>query len=206
LSFLTPSHLKEIGLLPDTVDDSYKQLINTQLGVALSKIPILPWTYLVDLWRWNVFSGKTPKENYQKDWIKLVERYQGMSRPMDSTPEDFDPGAKYHVASNVPYIRYFGAAIIQFQFHEALCEAANHTGPIHKCSIFNSTAAGERFAEMLSLGKSMAWQEAIRVVTQGKASSLDGKAILDYFEPLNKWLEEQNRGKQCGWGDRARVF
>jgi peptidyl-dipeptidase A len=28
---------------------------------------------------------------------------------------------------------------------------------------------------------------------------MDATAILDYFAPLKKWLDEQNRGKPVGW-------
>ena len=68
------------------------------MGVALSKIPILPWTYLVDLWRWKVFSGEISPAEYQSKWTDLVEKYQGLKRPTAASPDDFDPGAKYHVA------------------------------------------------------------------------------------------------------------
>ena len=42
---------------------------------------------------------------------------------------------KYHVAGNVPYARYFLAAVLQFQFHRALCRAAAYEGPLHRGSI-----------------------------------------------------------------------
>lgn len=38
--------------------------------------------------------------------------------------------------------RYFVSFILQFQFHEKLCEAANHTGPLHTCDIYRSAEAG----------------------------------------------------------------
>jgi hypothetical protein len=28
---------------------------------------------------------------------------------------------------------------------------------------------------------------------------MDASAITEYFAPLLKWLEEQNKGQQCGW-------
>nr|CAD7438416.1 unnamed protein product [Timema bartmani] len=47
--------------------------------------------------------------------------------------------------------RYFVAHILQFQFHKALCIAAGqydptdpNTQPLHKCDIYNSTAAGQK--------------------------------------------------------------
>ena len=40
--------------------------------------------------------------------------------------------------------RYFVKTVLQFQFHEALCNASGHTGPLHTCDIYNSSAAGEQ--------------------------------------------------------------
>jgi peptidyl-dipeptidase A len=28
---------------------------------------------------------------------------------------------------------------------------------------------------------------------------MDATAILEYFAPLKKWLDEQNKGKMVGW-------
>lgn len=42
--------------------------------------------------------------------------------------------------------RYFVGFIIQFQFHEALCQAAGHKGPLHQCDIYQSKEAGKRLA------------------------------------------------------------
>lgn len=39
--------------------------------------------------------------------------------------------------------RYFVSFVIQFQFHQALCTAAGHTGPLHKCDIYQSKEAGK---------------------------------------------------------------
>ncbi len=40
---------------------------------------------------------------------------------IETDTDAFDPGAKYHVPSNVPYTRYFLAHILQFQFQRAAC-------------------------------------------------------------------------------------
>lgn len=44
--------------------------------------------------------------------------------------------------STHPPPRYFVSFVIQFQFHQALCVAAKHTGPLHKCDIYESKEAG----------------------------------------------------------------
>ena len=71
-------------------------------------------------------------------------KYQGLVPPVERNQEDFDPGSKYHVAASVPYDRYFVSLILTFQFHDALCRASNHTGPLHKCDIYESKAAGKK--------------------------------------------------------------
>ena len=70
-------------------------------------------------------------------------KYQGIQPPVPRGEGDFDPGAKYHIPANVPYIRYFFSYVGQFQFHEALCKAANHTGPLYTCDIYRSKEAGQ---------------------------------------------------------------
>ncbi|MEO7093991.1 MAG: M2 family metallopeptidase, partial [Polyangiales bacterium] len=92
---------------------------------------------------------------------------------------------------------YFLAAIYQFQFHRALCRAAGHKGPLHTCSIYDSKEAGAKLQAMLALGSSRPWPEALAVLSGEKEA--DATAMLEYFEPLRKFLAEQNKGQTCGW-------
>lgn len=193
---VTPGYSSEVGILGD-VTRTEKALINLQLKEALDKIAFLPFGKLIDEWRWKVFSGEISFEDMNAAWWDLRAEYQGIAAPVPRSEEDFDPGAKYHIPSNVPYTRYFLARILQFQFHEALCRAAGHEGPLHTCSIYGSEAAGERLRAMLSLGASRPWPEALEVITGTR--EMDGTALVAYFEPLLDWLEEQNRGRTCGW-------
>jgi peptidyl-dipeptidase A len=193
---VTPGYLKGVGLL-DQVPANDHGRINQQMKIALGKIAFLPFGYLIDKWRWDVFSGKTPKEKYNEAWWSLKTKYQGVSRPVPGTEDDFDPAAKYHVASSTPYIRYFLAAIYQFQFYRALCKAAGHTGPIDTCSFYGNKDAGQKLIAMLSLGASKPWQEALAVLN-GETKA-DATAILDYFAPLRAFLKEENKSEQCGW-------
>ena len=192
---VTPEYLKEVGLLanvpPESADTGYL------LKMALDKIAFLPFGLLIDKWRWKVFSGEITPEQYNKAWWDLKAKYQGVAPPVERSEADFDPGAKYHIASNTPYARYFLARILQFQFHRALCEAAGEKGPLHRCSIYKSKAAGERLNKMLSMGKSKPWPDALEAISGQR--QMDATAILDYFAPLKKWLDEQNKGEKLGW-------
>jgi peptidyl-dipeptidase A len=193
---VTPEYLKKLGLL-DAVPKTDHGRVNQQMKIALERIAFLPFGYLIDKWRWDVFAGKTPKEKYNEAWWALKTKYQGVSRPVPGTEDDFDPAAKYHVATSTPYVRYFLAAIYQFQFYRALCKAAGHTGPIDTCSFYDNKDAGKKLIAMLSLGASKPWQEALAVLS-GETKA-DAAAMLDYFAPLRAWLKEQIKGEQCGW-------
>ncbi len=192
---ITPEYLVKLGLL-DKAPDASKD-IGLLLHRALEKIAFLPFGLVIDQWRWKVFSGEIPPEKYNQTWWELRQKYQGVAPPPGRSEADFDPGAKYHVAANVPYMRYFLAHILQFQFHRALSQAAGCTGPLNRCSIFDSKAAGAKLQAMLEMGQSRPWQEALEQIAGTR--EMDATAIRDYFAPLQKWLDEQNRGKPVGW-------
>ncbi len=193
---VTPEYLAKIGLL-DKAPQNDKSDMNVLMRRALDRVAFLPFGLMIDKWRWDVFSGKTPPGQYNKAWWDLVLKYQGVAPPGERTEADFDPGSKFHVPSNVPYLRYFLAHIYQFQFHRALCKAAGHTGPLHKCSIYGSKAAGDKLKAMLAMGASRPWPEAMKAISG--ESKADAAALLEYFAPLSAYLKEQNKGEQCGW-------
>lgn len=192
---VTPEYLKKIGLL-QTVPDSSKD-IGLLLYKALEKVAFLPFGLMIDKWRWQVFSGQIPPDQYNASWWKLRLEYQGVAPPIPRSEADFDPGAKYHVPANYPYARYFLADILQFQFHRALSKIAGCTGPLNRCSIYGNKEAGARLNAMLAMGESQPWPKALAALTGQQ--QMDATAILDYFAPLKKWLDEQNRGKPVGW-------
>lgn len=192
---VTPKYLKQIGLLEQVPDESKD--IGLLMKMALDKVAFLPFGLMVDQWRWQVFSGQVKPEQYNEAWWKLREKYQGVSAPVARSEADFDAAAKFHVPGNTPYTRYFLADILQFQFHRALCGIAKDDGPIHRCSIYNSKEAGAALNKMLEMGASKPWQEALQSLT-GKPE-MDSSAMLDYFAPLKAYLDEQNKGRNCGW-------
>ncbi|HZP48865.1 MAG TPA: M2 family metallopeptidase [Vicinamibacterales bacterium] len=192
---VTPEYLVRIGLLDKAPDASRDTgLLMTR---ALEKIAFLPFGLLIDQWRWKVFSGEVTPQHYNKAWWDLRLKYQGVAPPSARDEAFFDPAAKYHVPDNTPYTRYFLADIYQFQFHRALAKAAGCALPLHRCSIYESKAAGQRLNAMLSMGVSRPWPEALEALTGTR--QMDATAILDYFAPLSAWLDEQLEGKPVGW-------
>ena len=192
---ITPEYLRQVGLLTEVPGPEGD--IPLLLRQAMDKVAFLPFGLLIDQWRWKVFSGSITPAQYNAAWWTLREQYQGISAPLPRTEEDFDPGAKYHVAGNVPYMRYFLARVLQFQLYRSLCKSAGQTGPLHRCTFFDNKEAGARLARMLETGASKPWQDILFEMTGERR--MDGNAILEYFAPLQTWLDQQNRGKPVGW-------
>ncbi len=192
---VTPEYLNQVGLLktvPGPEGD-----IDLLLQKALEKIAFQPFGILMDKWRWDVFTGKITPYEYNKAWWDLVRKYQGLKPGNIRTEKDFDPGAKYHIPGNTPYARYFLANVYQFQFYRALCKQRGHTGPLHRCSFYGDKVAGKRLGDMMAMGASRPWPDALEAMTGSR--QMDATAILEYFAPLQAWLDEQNKGQAVGW-------
>ena len=131
--------------------------------MALNKLVFMPFGYLVDKYRWDLFSGWADKNDLNCHWVKQRIDIQGESMhiwifnitinmncstslgvapPNQRSEEDFDPGAKYHVAGNVRYVRYFTAHIYEFQFYRELCLVSGEyvpgdpSKPLHRCNFY----------------------------------------------------------------------
>ena len=193
---ITPAYLHQLGLV-DEVSESPEAVLNKQMLDALQKVSFLPFGRMIDQWRWDVFSGSVPPEQWNQHWWDLRAQYQGVGAPGPRPADAFDPGAKYHIPANTPYLRYFLASVLQFQFHQSLCETAGYEGPVHTCSIYGSEEAGDKLSAMLAMGASEPWPDALEAVTGTR--EMDGAAMIAYFSPLMGWLEEQNAGRECGW-------
>jgi len=194
---ITPEYLVQIGLLDRSQVPSADKDIGLLLRQAMDKVAFLPFGLLIDRWRWQVFSGEITPDNYQKAWTDMRLKYQGIVPPSERPADAFDPGAKYHIPAVVPYTRYFLARILQFQFYEAACKQAGWKGPLHRCSFYGDKKVGEKLNTMLAMGASKPWPDALEAFTGSR--EISGKPMIRYFAPLAKWLEEQNRGKTCGW-------
>ena len=192
---ITPSYLKQIGLIEEepSADADLALLMNT----ALDKIAFLPFAISVDSWRWGVLRGETPVSGYNQSWVDTRLKNQGIIPPGPRPADAFDPGAKYHIPGNTPYLRYFLSFVMQFQFHEAACEMAGWEGPLHRCSIYNNKEVGKRFEDMMTLGASQPWPDALEAFTGTR--EMDGSSIAAYFDPLVTYLKEENEGRTCGW-------
>ena len=195
---ITPEYYNKIGLISEAeAKAATSDPISLLMQQALQGVVSVPWTLMLDKWRAGVFSGETSESELNNSWWELREYYQGIGVPRERGADAFDPGAKYHIPGNTPYTRYYLAQILQYQFHESLCNQMGFEGPLHECSIYDNELAGKKLRAMLSLGQSQEWQVALEALTGTR--SLSGKSMLNYYKPLKDWLDVQNTDRTCGW-------
>ena len=194
---ITPDYLVQIGLMDQSKVPSPDKDTGLLLRQAMDKVAFLPFGLLIDKWRWQVFSGQIKPTQYESSWNALRLQYQGIVPPVPRDETRFDAGAKYHVANSVPYTRYFLARLLQFQFYKAACDQSGWKGPLHRCSFFGNKEVGARLDAMLKMGASKPWPDALEAFTGSR--EISGEALMEYFAPLKKWLDEQNAGKPKGW-------
>ena len=195
---ITPDYLTQIDFISEKEASLAKEdPIGLLMKQALDGVVVVPWALMLDKWRSGVFNGEIDETNLNSSWWRLREYYQGISTSTERSEEYFDPGAKYHIPGNTPYTRYYLARIMQYQFHEALCNEIEFDGLLHECSIYGSKKAGDKIISTMALGESLPWQDAFENLTSTR--QLSGKSILNYYAPLKDWLDEQNKNRTCGW-------
>ncbi|CAH0583130.1 unnamed protein product [Chrysodeixis includens] len=183
----SPEHLKTLNLVK--VETGPEVTLNHLLWVALEKFPLMAFAYVLDKWRWDVF-GNSSLENWNQHWWDLRMKETGVSPPVPRNETDLDPAAKYHVVSHVQYITYLISHVLEFQILLSLCKRANHTGPLHECSIYGVKEAGKLLSDGMALGASEDWRTVLHAITGETELSTDG--ILQYFSELQKFLKEEN--------------
>ena len=195
---ITPDYLNKIGFISsEEATSAKKDPIGLLMKQALEGVVVIPWALTLDKWRSGVFNGEIEESNLNSSWWDMRESYQGITSPVNRSEDYFDPGAKYHIPANTPYTRYYLARIMQYQFHEALCNAMNFDGLLHECSIYGNEIAGEKIISTMALGQSQPWQDAFENITGSR--KLSGSSVMNYYKPLKEWLDKQNENRMCGW-------
>ena len=195
---ITPDYLNKIGFISeDEAELAKNDSIGLLMKQALEGVVVIPWALMLDKWRAGVFTGEIGKDELNQAWWNMRESYQGIAPPSERSEQYFDPGAKYHIPGNTPYTRYYLARIMQYQFHESLCNEMGFVGPLHECSIYGDKVAGEKIISTMAMGQSSPWQDAFEKLTGSR--NISGKSVMNYYKPLKDWLDIQNNNRICGW-------
>lgn len=206
LSVITPVHLAKVGLLNSSqIEQNLDDLnLNYQLRMAMDKIAFLPFSFIIDKWRWDVFNDNKLTNHMNRHWWELRLKYQGISPPIKRSEKDFDPGSKYHIPAGVEYVRYFVSHILQFQFYKHLCQNVTKMDKLYQCDFYENKMAGKQLIEMLQKGSSDHWENILKDFIGTSEMSTD--AIYEYFAPLNRTLSDFiiNNKISVGWNAKGK--
>jgi peptidyl-dipeptidase A len=197
---VSPAHLVKLGFVnEEDITPHYE--INYLMRLALQKVAFIPFSYIMDKYRFALFRNQINRE-YELNsmwWALRIEHEGIMAAVPRSDATNFDAGAKYHIPANVPYLRYFIAHILQFQFYRGLCRLQGVTKRLHMCDIYGNKDVGDKFKDMLGMGSSKPWAEILESLTG--ETKLEPQAMLDFFKPLHTWLKKENikRNYTVGW-------
>jgi peptidyl-dipeptidase A len=191
-------YLKSQKIVPaDYAPDEVAVLLNDALTHS---IPFLFWASgTMTHWEADVYAGNLPESEWNARWWKHVGDFQGVEAPggAGSRGEEWcDAATKTHINDNpCYYYSYAVATVLKFQFNDHIARKILRQPP-QSCNYAGSREVGDFLRRMLESGGTRDWRTVLREAT---GEDLSTRAMVEYFKPLQKWLEEQNRGRKIGW-------
>jgi len=87
------------------------------------------------------------------------------------------------------------AEVFKHQLHDYIAKKILHQPP-QSCNYANNREVGEFLRRIMVKGATEDWRKVLRDAT---GEDLSTRAMLEYYQPLMSWLEEQNKGRPIGW-------
>ena len=194
-----PAYLEAVGVLPKGFQiDQQQQLVDEALTSA---IPFVAWSAgTMAHFEHDLYEKDLPPSEWQGRWWKYVAQFQGVappsSRPAGIDKDGCDACTKTHINDTpAAYYQYAIAAAIKYQLHDHICRQILHRDP-HACSYYGHKEVGDFLRSILKQGATRPFSDIIREAT---GEPLSTRAMMEYFKPLDAWLDQQLKGKPVGW-------
>ena len=190
-----PAYLKEIGLLEEDAEiDEIAWLLDEALDQAVVFIPFSAGT--MSFFEHDLYEENLPVGEFNRRWWEHAARFQGIAPPSPRGEEFCDACTKTHITDDpAQYYDYAMAFVLKYQLHTYIAKHILGQDP-RNCNYYGNKEVGSFLWELLSLGATRDWREVVREKTGGEVST---KAMLEYFEPLVAYLQEENAGREVGW-------
>ncbi|RYD71070.1 MAG: peptidase, partial [Sphingobacteriales bacterium] len=191
MAALQKPFLAQNGLLPANVKtDEMQELLKD----ALQYITFIPFSAgVMTDFEHDLYANNLPKDQYNKDWWNLVQKYQGIVPPTNRGEEYCDAASKTHINDDAAqYYDYAMSFILLFQVHDHIAKNILHQDP-HNTNYYGNKEAGKFLQDIMYWGSSKDWRAVLKEKT---GSDLSAKPMLDYFAPLNEFLKKQNQGRK----------
>jgi peptidyl-dipeptidase A len=188
-------YLRRLGLLPaDAAPDPIAFLLNDALN---STLPLLAFgAGTMTHWEADFYAGNLPEDQWNARWWQYACKFQGIEPPEPRSEEYCDAATKAHI-NTVPayFANYAVATVVRFQLLDHIAKHIVHQPP-QACDFSQSVEAGAFLRGIMERGDTNDWRTILREAT---GEDFSARALLEYFAPLQRWLEEQNRGRPIGW-------
>ncbi|MFO1009767.1 MAG: M2 family metallopeptidase [Planctomycetota bacterium] len=196
LAAMQPRFIRTVGL---DVGETKVDPMQLLLKEALNYVVFIPWsTGTMFSFEKELYHDALPPSKWNARWWELAEKYQGIVPPTKRGEEFCDAATKTHVNDDpAAYYDYALSFVLLFQLHDHIAKEILHEDP-HDTNYFGNKDVGEFLKSIMTPGASADWRELLKRKT---GSDLSAKAMVDYFEPLRKWLVKQNEGRKCTLAD-----
>ena len=190
-----PAYLKEIGLLEEDAEiDEIAWLLDEALDQAVVFIPFSAGT--MSFFEHDLYEENLPVGEFNRRWWEHAARFQGIAPPSPRGEEFCDACTKTHITDDpAQYYDYAMAFVLKYQLHTYIAKNILGQDP-RNCNYYGNKEVGDFLWNLLSLGATRDWREVVREKTGGEVST---KAMLEYFEPLVGYLQEENADREVGW-------
>ena len=190
LASMQQPFLESYGLLPKNSQIDQTQIL---LKEALNYIVMVPWAAgVMTQFEHELYAKNLPQAEFNKRWWELVKTYQGIVPPSERGEEFCDAATKTHINNDpAQYYDYALSNFLLFQFHQHICKNILKQDP-RASNYYGSKETGNFLKSLMKPGASEDWRDNLR---KNIGSDMSAKPMLEYFEPLMKYLKEQNKGR-----------
>jgi peptidyl-dipeptidase A len=192
LAAMQPRFIAAAGLDVGAQKPDPMQLL---LKEALNYVVFIPWsTGTMFHFEKELYHDELPPSRWNARWWELARKYQGIVPPAPRGEEHCDAATKTHVNDDPgEYYDYALSFVLLFQLHDHIAREILRQDP-HDTSYFGNAEVGAFLKSIMTPGASADWRKLLREKT---GSDLSADAMVRYFEPLRRWLVEQNRGRRA---------
>jgi peptidyl-dipeptidase A len=192
LAALQRRFLADRGLVPQNAPvDSMAQLLHE----ALAYVTFIPFAAgTMTRFEHALYAEKLPPNKFNSKWWELSRKYQGIVPPGPRDERWADALTKTHINDDpAQYYDYALSYALLFQLHDHIARQILHQDP-HDTDYYGHKEVGDFLRGLMAPGASRPWRETLKEST---GRELDGKAMVEYFEPLYEWLKQQNHGRKA---------
>lgn len=168
--------------------------VQALLKEALNSIVFIPFSAgTMSHFEHDLYATDLSKEEYNARWWQYVEEFQGIVPPSDRDEAYCDAATKTHINNDAAqYYDYAISYIILHQLHAHIAKNILNQDP-RATNYYGHKEIGTFLNGILEQGAAGDWRQIMR---DQLGEEISAKPMLDYFQPLMDYLQEQNQGRE----------